>query len=675
MIKSYRSKRRRIQEELNLYDTCSSPELHDIEHENLNLGKTISFIEKLPPDYNKKNITNLSSIILPSTTQQQSITTNNVIEQDEVNMQECFNNDLTNWAICSNITHNSFNALLNVLRKHSCFKELPKDCRTLLKVKSNAAINVRDIEPSGIYYHFGLENGIKQCSNNLNSCEDIKIVVGIDGLPIAKSSLSQLWPILGYVRPFNNNVFIIGIYHGYEKPKDSNSFLNDFVIEAKTIVNQGIVVNGKLKKVSIDAICCDAPAKSFVLKIKGHSGFFSCTRCKQEGEYLQNRISFPFQEISSKRNHNDYINMSHEEYHISDTVSQLVEIKGIDTVYSFPLDYLHLTCLGIMKKLINMWVSNGSLSVRLPSKKVNEISSYLLDLKKYVPCDFPRKPRALSEVPRWKGTEFRFFLLYVGPIVLKNVLNDDCFKHFMSLNIAFIILLSPNLGKYIDFARKLLIYFVQSFSKIYGIHLLSHNVHGLLHVCDDYDRYGPLDNCSTFPFENFMSQLKKMLRKNEKPLQQIVNRYEEKLKNKKVEEINCSKSDQNKLNVLHNNGPILNDINNQHQYKSLQIGSSAVINISNKADCFVMTKNSEIIKVVNIIHSSSTNKTQILGHRFNNKEPLYLKPLKSSILDIYSVGNLSSLKCWDVSDIHKKMIVFSFKNKQIAMPIIHSNCI
>lgn len=410
MIKSYRSKRRRIQEELNLYDTCnSSPELHNIEHENLNSSKTISFIEKLPPDYNKKNITILSSIILPSTTQQQSITTNNVIEQDEINMQECFDNDLTNWAICSNITHNSFNALLNVLRKHSCFKELPKDCRTLLKVKSNAAINVRDIEPSGIYYHFGLENGIKQCSNNLNSCEDIKIVVGIDGLPIAKSSLSQLWPILGYVRPFNNNVFIIGIYHGYEKPKDSNSFLNDFVIEAKTIVNQGIVVNGKLKKVSIDAICCDAPAKSFVLKIKGHSGFFSCTRCKQEGEYLQKRISFPFQEISSKRNHNDYINMSHEEYHISDTVSQLVEIKGIDTVYSFPLDYLHLTCLGIMKKLINMWVSNGPLSVRLPSKKVNEISSYLLDLKKYVPCDFPRKPRALSEVPRWKGTEFRFF--------------------------------------------------------------------------------------------------------------------------------------------------------------------------------------------------------------------------------------------------------------------------
>ena len=50
MIKSYRSKRRRIQEELNLYDTCSSPELHDNEHENSNSFKIISLIEKLPPD-------------------------------------------------------------------------------------------------------------------------------------------------------------------------------------------------------------------------------------------------------------------------------------------------------------------------------------------------------------------------------------------------------------------------------------------------------------------------------------------------------------------------------------------------------------------------------------------------------------------------------------------------
>ncbi|VVC35854.1 Hypothetical protein CINCED_3A012147 [Cinara cedri] len=34
------------------------------------------------------------------------------------------------------------------------------------------------------------------------------------GLPIAKSSQSQLWPIVESVLGFNN-VFIIGIYHGH----------------------------------------------------------------------------------------------------------------------------------------------------------------------------------------------------------------------------------------------------------------------------------------------------------------------------------------------------------------------------------------------------------------------------------------------------------------------------
>jgi len=26
----------------------------------------------------------------------------------------------------------------------------------------------------------------------------------------------------------------------------------------------------------------------------------------------------------------------------------------------------------------------------------------------------------------------------------------------------------------------------------------------LQHLCDDYDLYGPLDNCSTFVFENYL---------------------------------------------------------------------------------------------------------------------------------------------------------------------------
>jgi len=62
---------------------------------------------------------------------------------------------------------------------------------------------------------------------------------------------------------------------------------------------------------------------------------------------------------------------------------------------------------------------------------------------------------------------------------------------------------------------------------IYGCQHISHNIHGLIHISDDYERYGPLDNCSAFVFENFMKELKSKVRKHDKPLKQIINRYNE----------------------------------------------------------------------------------------------------------------------------------------------------
>lgn len=94
----------------------------------------------------------------------------------------------------------------------------------------------------------------------------------------------------------------------------------------------------------------------------------------------------------------------------------------------------------------------------------------------------------------------------------------------MVLNIAMIILLSPNYSFLLDYARQLLEFFVKNFQDIYGAQFISHNVHGLIHLCDDYEKYGPLHNCSTFIFENYMKELKSFVKKHEKPLQQVINR-------------------------------------------------------------------------------------------------------------------------------------------------------
>lgn len=67
---------------------------------------------------------------------------------------------------------------------------------------------------------------------------------------------------------------------------------------------------------------------------------------------------------------------------------------------------MHLTCLGVMKKLILLWM-NGPLTIRIQNAKVKQISSNLQNLKDFIPIEFCRKPRNIEEVCRWKATEFR----------------------------------------------------------------------------------------------------------------------------------------------------------------------------------------------------------------------------------------------------------------------------
>jgi len=169
------------------------------------------------------------------------------------------------------------------------------------------------------------------------------------------------------------------------------------------------------------------------MKVKSHSGFFSCTRCTIEDEYQQSRVCFPYLENGSTiRTHDDYILMKHEEHHTSITTSSICSIFNVDIVRSFSMDYMHLVCLGVMRKLINLWMGNtkGPLNIRIPSWKINQINNALNNIKiNSITKDFSRKPRSLVEISRWKATELRQFLSYTDMVVLKNVLTDDCYQN------------------------------------------------------------------------------------------------------------------------------------------------------------------------------------------------------------------------------------------------------
>lgn len=123
-------------------------------------------------------------------------------------------------------------------------------------------------------------------------------------------------------------------------------------------------------------------------------------------------------------------------------------------VSQFPLDYMHLVCLGVMKR-------------RLGSRVIDGISQHLLNLNSHIPSEFARKPRSLKEIDRWKATEFRQFLLYTGPVVLAEILHPNMYNNFLILSVGIHILINKGLcQRYNDYAEQLLKTFVTHFYQI-----------------------------------------------------------------------------------------------------------------------------------------------------------------------------------------------------------------
>ena len=478
------------------------------------------------------------------------------------NDNENFDVILADWAIKHNIPHIAINRLLSILQKRVP-NNLPIDARSLLKTCKKVV--TKEIE-AGHYYHFGLKNSIlnlvqfidiPSINNNI-----IQININIDGLPVTKSTNSQVYPILCSIAGCTH-VEMVGIYHGYQKPKDINSFLHDFVEEATDLINNGFLINEHLYHLHVKAFICDAPAKSLIKCIKGHTGYHSCTKCGIEGDFIDGRVCFPDLNNICSRTDSEFRSQVDDDHHIGTSILQ--NIPGINMIESFPLDYMHLICLGVMKKLLSTLWCNGKPSTKISHLKCSNISNSLVSLAKCISLEFNRKPRTLIELKRWKATEFRQFLLYTGPVVLLPNLRKDRYSNFLSLHVAATILSNSEYFDSIEYAFQLLQYFVKTFKILYGPQYISHNIHNLIHIAEDVKNHGPLDNFSAFQFENFLQTILKSIRKNDKVLEQIVKRYMEK-RNILVKEKMCNV----KFPIFKNEhfkGPLIINIKITKQFK------------------------------------------------------------------------------------------------------------
>lgn len=75
------------------------------------------------------------------------------------------------------------------------------------------------------------------------------------------------------------------------------------------------------------------------------------------------------------------------------------------------------------------------------------------------------------------------------------------------------------------FAEKLIDNFLCLCIQLYGSTYITQSVHGLRHLPQDCKRFGPAVSFSCFVFEDFNRKLCSSISSGNKPLQQMINRY------------------------------------------------------------------------------------------------------------------------------------------------------
>ena len=581
-----------------------------------------------------------------------------------------FREQLASWAVLPGVFHVHVNQLLSILRSHPCHSDLPKDVRTLLKTPRK--VHVQKMHP-GEYFGFGILSGLSNVLSLAVHFESlsIEILINVDGLPIFSNSTSkQLWVILGLVRGINGLEkipFIIAIYFGLEKPVGGpNSFLRGMVDELKDLIEKGFSFAGYHFTIKRIIFVCDAPARAFITGVKYHSGFSSCSKCITVGETVvsaseirrlvspRGRRVFPCTSAALRTNQSfrDRYDIDHHNYY-----SCIEELETVDMVLDVPVDPMHLVDEGAGKKLFMTIMEDTD--YKISPYNVRRVNEDMSSLSKFTPREFARRSRPFSH--NLKSTEWSQALKYTCPVIFRNRLSQERYEHMLTLHVAVKILSSERFCiQFNAYAKSLLQVFVENASRLYGKTFITYNIHNLVHLAEDVMMFGPLYSFSAYVFENKLGTIKRLLRKSEKPLEQIIKRLAELQQNSSP---NVSTSDSKfHFRVEHKNGPLLPlFINGSKQFGIVEY-KKFTLTLKDGDNC-VLLHERVVVKIENIVELSC--KPFIIGRNFRNLKNLYPHPFDSTDFDIFQCSDLSDeLRYWPLEFVQFKMYLMPLSGLQ-----------
>lgn len=590
-------------------------------------------------------------------------------ENDEVSAIPNLREKLQGWAVkfrC-NLTVETIDGLLDILRSENV-GNLPKSAVTLLQTKTdkNIKLMMSSKNTNGSYVYFGIEQSLKRIINNEFIENTIRLLFNIDGLPLYNSSSQQFWANLGLIlhSNYDSQPFIVAVYSGDSKPQDANDFLEDFVRELKTLIQNGVVINQRVFAVEIVGFSCDTPARSFIKKCKGHGGYYACERCETKGKTRNKKRIYPNMN-SKRRTEWSFKSQSQIEHHLGR--SQLLEIPNFDPVLSVFLDSMHLLYIGIMKWILQQLLGTTkriNRKCKLSRQNIRRLNSQLKLLGRFIPKEFQRKKFDFDELSYWKATQFRFFLHYCGALVFRKILPKQIYQHFLLLVVACRILCDPDLCvEYVNYARELLRKFFELLQNFYGLDSQVINSHNLIHLADDVEQTR-INLCaiSAFPFENCLGKIKRLITGRCNPLAQLVRRMSEQQACADI----LKKNSLSKKKVLE----ITSLCANQVVLKNIIVHGVELSAI--KPNNIVKLKYGEILSITEIRQENEG--IFLHGFMFKNVTDAFTYPCESTKVGIMKLGKLSRQKqIISIENVKKKCVLFKDHSNTFAVTYLHSS--
>ncbi len=147
-----------------------------------------------------------------------------------------------------------------------------------------------------------------------------------------------------------------------------------------------------------------------------------------------------------------------------------------------------------------------------------------MTIRQFLPKEFDRKLRAVKDFEHYKAVEFRTIIMYLAPLLFKQYLPINFYEHLLLLHFSVYCFSSPvYCEKYFTQAEACVELFCQKLNALYGNKLQSYNCHILRHIPYFIKMYGPLDQWSSFTFENYNSILKRRLKCTNGMFKQTIN--------------------------------------------------------------------------------------------------------------------------------------------------------